>query len=229
MTADLRAVLFDFDGTLWDSETAVYGVFRDLYEEHGHELTLPTWSAAIGTVGGFDPYEELGRLRGLTFDHEAIARTEQRIREAADHVPLRPGIAALLRQLDEAGVRRALVSSDRSEWLVTHLERLGWPDGWSAMVCADGDTTRAKPNPHLYLAALELLDVPAGATFAVEDSPNGIRAAKAAGIPCLCIPNEAAGLDLSEADLVFPTFEGLDVEEVWNALGRGGVRPDRSG
>lgn len=230
MTAGLRAVLFDFDGTLWDSETAVYGVFRDLYEEHGHELTLPTWSAAIGTLGGFDPYEELGSLRGLPFDHEEIARTEDLVRAAADHVPLRPGIAALLRQLDEAGVRRALVSSDRSEWLVTHLERLGWPDGWSAMVCADGDAARAKPNPHLYLAALELLDVPAGATFAVEDSPNGIRAAKAAGIPCVCIPNEAtAVLDLSEADLVFPTFEGLDVEEVWHALGRGGVRPDRSG
>ncbi len=230
MTTDLRAVLFDFDGTLWDSETAVYGVFRHLYEEHGHELTLPTWSAAIGTLGGFDPYAELGRLRGLTFDHEEIARTEDLVRAAADHVPLRPGIAALLRQLDEAGVRRALVSSDRSEWLVTHLERLGWPDGWSAMVCADGDAARAKPNPHLYLAAIELLDVPAGATFAVEDSPNGIRAAKAAGIPCVCIPNEAtAGLDLSEADLVFPTFVGLDVEEVWNALGRGGVRRDRSG
>jgi HAD superfamily hydrolase (TIGR01509 family) len=230
MTTDLRAVLFDFDGTLWDSETAVYGVFRHLYEEHGHELTLPTWSAAIGTLGGFDPYAELGRLRGLTFDHEEIARIEDLVRAAADHVPLRPGIAALLRQLDEAGVRRALVSSDRSEWLVTHLERLGWPDGWSAMVCADGDAARAKPNPHLYLAAIELLDVPAGATFAVEDSPNGIRAAKAAGIRCVCVPNEAtAGLDLSEADLVFPTFEGLDVEEVWNALGRGGVRPDRSG
>jgi HAD superfamily hydrolase (TIGR01509 family) len=231
MTADLRAVLFDFDGTLWDSETAVYGVFRDLYEEHGHELTLPTWSAAIGTLDGFDPYEELGRLRGLPFDVDEVrARTEERIRGAADGVPLRPGVAAFLRQLDQAAVRRALVSSDRSEWLVTHLERLGWPDGWSAMVSADGDATRAKPNPHLYLAALELLDVPAGATFAVEDSPNGIRAAKAAGISCVCIPNEAtAGLDLSEADLVFPTFEGLDVEEVWNALGRGGVRPDRSG
>ena len=116
MTPDLRAVLFDFDGTLWDSETAVYGVFRDLYEEHGHELTLPTWSAAIGTLGGFDPYEELGRLRGLPLDVEDVrARTEDLVRAAADHVPLRPGIAALMRQLDEAGVRRALVSSDRSE------------------------------------------------------------------------------------------------------------------
>ena len=55
--------------------------------------------------------------------------------------------------------------------------------------------------------------------FAIEDSPNGIRAAKAAGLRCLCVPNEAtAGLDLSEADLVVPTFEGLSVDEVWARL-----------
>ena len=146
-------------------------------------------------------------------------------------VPLRPGVEAFLRQLDDAGVPRALVSSDRTEWLVTNLERLGRPDGWAAMVCADGDAARAKPNPHLYEAALELLGVPAVATFAIEDSPNGIRAAKAAGIPCLCVPNEAtAELDLSEADLVVPTFEGLSVDDVWNALRRkevGEVAQDR--
>ena len=89
------------------------------------------------------------------------------------------------------------------------------------MVCADGDAARAKPNPHLYEAALELLGVPAPRTLAVEDSPNGIRAAKAAGIPCLCVPNEATvELDLSGADLVVPTFEGLSVEDVWTELGR---------
>ena len=61
---NLRAVLFDFDGTLWDSETAVFGVFRELYREHGHELTLGTWSAAIGALGGFDPYASLNQLAG---------------------------------------------------------------------------------------------------------------------------------------------------------------------
>ncbi|HET7927939.1 MAG TPA: HAD-IA family hydrolase [Actinomycetota bacterium] len=214
-----EAVLIDFDGTLWDSETAVFGVFRGLFADHGQELLLQTWSAAIGTIGGFDPYAYLAQLVDGMDVEQARERTEQRIREAVREVPLRPGVDAFLRQLDEAGVRRALVSSDRSEWLLTNLERLGGPEGWAAMVSADGDASRAKPNPHLYEAALELLDVRTSQAFAIEDSPNGIRAAKAAGLPCLCVPNEAtARLDLSEADLVVTTFEGLSVEEVWSDL-----------
>jgi beta-phosphoglucomutase-like phosphatase (HAD superfamily) len=122
------------------------------------------------------------------------------------------------------------VSSDRSEWLVTHLERLGWPDGWAAMVCADGDASRAKPNPHLYLAALELLEVPGRLDVRDRGLAERIRAAKAAGIPCVCVPNEAtAGLDLSEADLLVPTFEGLDVDDVWSALGSRRVRRPPTG
>lgn len=222
----LRAVLFDFDGTLWDSETAVFGVFRDLYADHGHELTLQTWSAAIGTVGGFDAYGTLNELAGGGLEIEDLAaRTEERIAAAVREVPLRPGVGAFLDRLDDVGVRRALVSSDRTGWLVTNLERLGRPDGWAAMVCADGDAARAKPNPHLYEAALELLGVPAREAFAIEDSPNGIRAAKAAGLPCLCVPNDAtARLDLSEADVVLPTFEDLSVDDVWTVLTNGRSR-----
>jgi HAD superfamily hydrolase (TIGR01509 family) len=221
VSADLpRAVLFDFDGTLWDSEVAVFGVLRELYREHGQELELETWAAAIGTVGGFDPYVALGELAGGALDVPSIRdRTEERVREAARREPLRPGVEAFLRSIDEGGVPRALVSSDRSAWLVEHLERLGWPEGWAAMVCADGEISRAKPNPHLYLAALELLDVRAGSTFAIEDSPNGIRAAKAAGVPCVCVPNAVTiALDLSEADATFPSLEGLAVEDVWRAV-----------
>lgn len=216
----LRAVLFDFDGTLWDSETAVFGVFRELFAEHGHELTLQTWSAAIGTVGGFDVYGALHELAGGELEIEDLsAQTEERIAEAVCDVPLRPGVDAFLDRLDEAGIRRALVSSDRTEWLVMNLERLGRQDGWAAMVCADGDAARAKPNPHLYEAALELLEVQARDALAVEDSPNGIHSAKAAELPCLCVPNEAtAQLDLSGADLVVATFEDLSVDDVWTAL-----------
>ena len=220
MTALPSAVLFDFDGTLWDSETVVFGVFQDLYREHGLELSLETWSAAIGTVGGFDPYATLDERVGGGIDVPRIrAITEERIHRECRKAPLRPGVGAFMEQLDDAAVPRALVSSDRSAWLVAHLDRLGWPDGWAAMVCANGVASHAKPNPHLYEAALEVLDVPATDAFAIEDSPNGIRAAKAAGLPCVCIPNEVtASLDLSEADVTFPTFEGLIVEDVWRTL-----------
>lgn len=216
----LRAVLFDFDGTLWDSESAVFEVMRDLYREHGQELTLETWSGAVGTVGGFEPYATLHRLVGPGMDVDAVRdSTEARILEAAREVPMRPGVEVFLRQVDEAGVARALVSSDRSEWLVTNLERLGWSHGWAAMVCAEGIAEHAKPDPHLYLAALEILDVPPTSALAVEDSPNGIRAAKAAGVPCLCVPNAITEtLDLSGADALSSSFDGLDLLGVWSAV-----------
>lgn len=225
MTRSLRAVLFDFDGTLWDSEAMVFRVMAELYREHGFELTLETWSSAIGTVGGFDPYGELHALTGGAFDLEDVSeRTEARIREAAADVPLRPGVDSFLRQVDTAGLSRALVSSDTTTWISTNLERLGWAEGWAAVVCANGTVEHAKPSPHLYLAAIEALDVAVAQTFAVEDSPNGIRAAKAAGIPTIAVPNEVtARLDLSEADLVFPSLEGLSVEGVREALSA--IRP----
>ncbi len=228
-TERLRAVLFDFDGTLWDSETAVFGAMRHLYRRHGHELSLETWSKAIGTAGGFDPYAALHELTGAGFDLDGVrTSTEERIRRAAHRVTMRPGVEAFLRQLDRAGVRRALVSSDTISWLRTHLERMGWWEGWAAMVCADGIAAHAKPRPYLYSAALEMLGVPATATFAVEDSPHGIRAARAAGVSCVCVPNEVtAQLDLSEADVVFPSFEGLTVEAVWSELKRATARPFR--
>jgi HAD superfamily hydrolase (TIGR01509 family) len=213
------AVLFDFDGTLWDSEGAVFEEFRKLYRELGHELSPEDWATVIGTLD-VDPYARLQELAGVSMDLGAIeARTEELIRQVASTVPLRPGVEALLRDVDRAGVRRALVSSDRSEWLVGHLERLGWEDGWSAIVCADGVLERSKPRPHLYLATLDILEISPDDAFAIEDSPNGIRAAKAAGLRCVCVPNDlTASLDLSMADVVVPSFEGVRLEELWLKL-----------
>jgi HAD superfamily hydrolase (TIGR01509 family) len=229
MSARPQAVLFDFDGTLWDSETAVYEVMRDLYRGHGHELPIETWSEVVGTLDAFDPYVALHELTGAGFELDAVRDdTEERIRAAARDVTLRPGVDAFLRQVDEAGVPRALVSSDTAAWVRTNLEHLGWSGGWAAIVCADGVVEHSKPKPYLYLTALEALGVPASSAFAVEDSPNGIRAAKAAGLRCVCVPNEITSrFDLSEADLVYPSFEGVTLDGVWSDLE--GLGPTDSG
>lgn len=217
----VRAVLFDFDGTLWDSESAVFEVFRGLYRDHGHDLPVETWAAAIGTIGGFDPYDALQRLVAGTLDLAAVeARTEDRIDAAAAGVPLRPGVESFLDEVDRAGLARAIVSSDTTEWVTTHLRRLRRAEGWAAIVCADGARERAKPSPALYVEALQHVGVSEADAIAFEDSPNGIRAAKAAGIACVCVPNAlTAELDLSRADARFETFEGLRLREVVRALG----------
>jgi HAD superfamily hydrolase (TIGR01509 family) len=219
-TGELRAVLFDFDGTLWDSETAVFRVMRDLYRRHGQELSLETWAGAIGTLSGFDPYAALGELTDVGPEPEIVREeTEERIREAVRRLALRPFVEGFLRQVDEAGVPRALVSSDTQVWIRTNLEHLGCEEGWAAIVCADGVVAHSKPSPHLYRTALATLGASPSSAFAVEDSPNGIRAAKAAGLRCACVPNDVTvQLDLSEADVVYPSFEGLTVEGVWTAL-----------
>jgi beta-phosphoglucomutase-like phosphatase (HAD superfamily) len=96
-----------------------------------------------------------------------------------------------------------------------HLERLERAFGWHAIVTADHDPARAKPGPTLYLEALAALDVTAAEAVAFEDSPNGVRAAKAAGIYTVAIPNAVTrdyGLD--EADLVLDSLAELPPDDL---------------
>ena len=112
------------------------------------------------------------------------------------------------------------MSSSSRSWIDSNLERLGLVDGWATVVCADGDTTRCKPSPALYLEALELLGVAAAEAIAIEDSPNGITSARAAGIFCVGFPNDVTStLDLSYADLVVGSLEDVSLAEVLERVG----------
>ena len=115
------------------------------------------------------------------------------------------------------------MTSGPTEWVATHLERLGEADGWDCIICADHDATLAKPAPTLYRRALAALDVSAAEAVAVEDSPNGVRAAKAAGIFCVAVPNPVtADLDLSEADVVVGSLADLPLTDLLSRARRPG-------
>jgi HAD superfamily hydrolase (TIGR01509 family) len=129
--------------------------------------------------------------------------------------PLRPGVAAYLEDAHSRGISVAIVSSSPRSWIDRNLLRLGLRDGWDAIICADGDTERCKPSPALYLEALDALDLDAEEAIAIEDSPNGITAARAAGLFCVAVPNEVTGgLDLSHADLLIESFEDVPLAEL---------------
>jgi HAD superfamily hydrolase (TIGR01509 family) len=212
----VRAFLFDFDGLILDTETASRAGWQWLYQELGHELPPDKWALMVGTVDGWDIWGHLEELAGpldRTSWNEKRYAHEVTLLEAEE---LRPGIADYLSFAEQHGLKRAIVSSASRRWIDMHLERLERMVGWDAIVTADHDATRAKPQPTLYLEALEKLDVRAGEAVAFEDSPNGASAAKAAGIYVVGIPNAVtADLGLDEAaDLVVDSLADLPPAEL---------------
>jgi HAD superfamily hydrolase (TIGR01509 family) len=217
----VRAFLFDFDGLILDTETASRGGYEWLYEKHGQELPPDLWALCVGTIDGWDPWEHLEGIVG-PIDRESWNERryahELSLLEAEE---LRPGIADYLAFAAERGLRRAIVSSASRKWIDMHLERLERAVGWDAVVTADHDPERAKPAPTLYLEALDLLGVAPEEAVAFEDSPNGAKAAQAAGIFVVGVPNSiTADLGLGETtDLLVDSLADLDPEDLIATVG----------
>jgi HAD superfamily hydrolase (TIGR01509 family) len=213
----IRAFLFDFDGLILDTEFASRAGWQRLYREHGHELPNDLWATLVGTTHApWDPMTHLEELVGEPLEREALNERryahELALIEAEE---LRPGIADYFAAARQRGLKRAIVSSSNRRWVDMHLERLEEAVGWDAICTADRDPARAKPSPTLYLEALDLLGVAAAEAVAFEDSPNGIRAAKAAGIFTVAVPNEITrDLGVDEADLVVGSLADLPPDEL---------------
>lgn len=197
-----RAVVFDFDGLLLETEGPVYQAWAETYAEFGCELSLLEWSRTIGRVDHFDPLEELERRLGRGLAPEVNERRRRRRDEILLAQDPCAGALDTLREAKELGLATAVASSSSAEWVGSHLRRLDLDGYIDHLSCYDG-TTPAKPSPDLYLRALELLGVTAGEAVAFEDSQNGLTAAKAAGLVCVVVPTAMTGhLDFRAADLV---------------------------
>jgi putative hydrolase of the HAD superfamily len=213
----IRGLLFDFDGLLVDTETPARLAYEELYREHGHELPLDKWATLVGTIGAeFDPDAHLEQLIGRPLDQVALAeRRRAREFELSDLEDLRPGIADYVAEAERRGLKTAIVSSSTTEWIDRHLRRLDRLDHWDAIVAANGDVERAKPQPDLYVEALDLLGLQPSEAIAFEDSLNGIRAAKSAGIFVVAVPNSITEtFALDEADLLTASLEELPFEQL---------------
>jgi HAD superfamily hydrolase (TIGR01509 family) len=211
----LEAVVFDFDGLILDTEMPEFTSWCEVFESHGHVLEFDDWARGIGTRDGFDPYALLEELTARTLDRETI-RSVRRPRnlELLLNLPLMPGVLERLDEAKSLGLRVGLASSADSDWVCGHLERFALLDRFDALVCA-GSTLAAKPYPAVYQRALADLGVLAGAAIAFEDSPNGIAAAKAAGVYCLAVPNELTSrLDLSAANERITSLADVSLEHL---------------
>lgn len=211
----IKAVVFDFDGTLADTETCAYEVMCDIYAEHGQELTKETWGLAIGTHGGFDPRADLEQRTGKKLDREAFhARFRALHEERVTRLALRPGVLDRLEEARRLELKIGLASSSDREWLEKNTKMLGIRD-YFEVICSSDDVERVKPDPALYLLATQKLGVPGNEAIAIEDSMNGLRAAKAAGLVALVTPNPVTShMDFTGADLIVRDLEQITFAEV---------------
>jgi beta-phosphoglucomutase-like phosphatase (HAD superfamily) len=187
----LKAVIFDFDGTILDTESPTFHAWQQLYDAHGQVLTFDEYSAAIGAdYNAFDPRRTLEERCGRQLDWERLD-AERRggcLEVICAQTPL-PGICRLLEEAHELNLRCAIASSSPSEWVRGHLDRVGLLKWFHFISCAENGCP-TKPSPEVYLRALRGLGVSASEALAVEDSPNGVRATQRAGITCIIVPNQ---------------------------------------
>jgi HAD superfamily hydrolase (TIGR01509 family) len=208
----IQGLLFDFDGLLVDTESPSRLGWEEIYREHAHDLPQDQWATLVGTIGApFDPAGHLEELIGRPLDRDELRKRKRaRSHELADLEKLRPGVEEYFVEAERLGLKTGVVSSSEEWWIERHLGRLGRLEGLDTIVAANGDTSRAKPQPDLYLDALERLGLQPDEAIAFEDSPNGVTAAKAAGLFCVAVPNPiTATLALDDADLVLESLTDL--------------------
>ena len=211
----IRALIFDFDGLILETEEPVFLSWQELYREHGCQLSFDDWATIIGTMDAdFDPLKSLEDCIGRSLPDNRAQRRLQRETELILERPALPGVEKYLKDAQRLGLRIGLASSSPCSWVTNHLTRLRLIDYFQAIRGRD-DVKLTKPDPELYLAAAEGLGVPTEEAIALEDSPNGITAAKRAGMYCVAVPNVLTRrLPLEQADLRLDSLIDLPLEEL---------------
>jgi HAD superfamily hydrolase (TIGR01509 family) len=197
------AVVFDFDGTILDSETAEFESHEQLFSECGATLTVEEWCEGVGIVTPADHW--FVRLRDRAthppIDYEQFVERRRAYFRARVRWELMPGIAELLDELTGAGVPCAVASTATGDWVTRALRDLGLATRFDAVVTGD-EVEHGKPAPDVYLEAARRLGIDPRWCVAVEDSGPGLTAASAAGMKTVVIPHTLSlNHDFANADL----------------------------
>lgn len=198
----IEALIFDFDGLIIDTETPEFVSWQEVFQSYGVELERRIWEGFIGRgFGSFDVYQHLSNLSGQPIDRDVVrSRMRFRYLERIEGNPVLPGVEDYILTAKDMGLKLAIASSSRGGWASSHLEQRGLLSHFEFVLSGD-DVTNVKPDPELYIKASRRLGVRPENALAIEDSANGLKAAKAAGLYCVVVPNPMTkGMPLTDAD-----------------------------
>jgi HAD superfamily hydrolase (TIGR01509 family) len=231
----LEALVFDLDGTLADTEETHRQAFNAAFIEFGlwWDWSPPLYGRLLAVSGGKERLRRyIGTLGLPAAERDRLLLTVPALHETKTRIytelitrgqrPLRPGVLPLLRAAKTAGLKLAIASTTTSANVAALLQaNLGAASDIGFEVIACGDQVKEKkPAPDIYRLVLASLRLAPEACIAFEDSLNGLRAAKAAGLATVVTPSRwTVEQDFAAADLVLPTLEGLDLPRLDRLLG----------
>jgi HAD superfamily hydrolase (TIGR01509 family) len=214
----LKALIFDFDGLILDTETPEVLVWQSIYREHGFELPVDEWAKTIGGWGisDFDAAEHLSSLSQGRLDPVS---SRSRYRREADEIihasSILPGVISLIEQAREINLRIAIGSSSPHSWVDAHLKRLDIQHYFDQVICQDDvPPGRTKPHPDIYLKVLKLLNARSDEAAVFEDSVNGVTAARRAGIFVVGVPNQLTSQMGVSGDITVSSLAQVSLDDL---------------
>jgi HAD superfamily hydrolase (TIGR01509 family) len=195
----IRALIFDFDGLILDTETALIDAYGDVHGAHGIAFDKPLFARSVGHADyAFDPWKGFG----AGADHSALERERRAFNRTRNEAqPILPGVVALIGEARAAGLKVGLASNSMHDHVEGHLGRLGLLGSFDFLACRE-DVAAPKPEPDLYRLVLNHFGVRPHEAIAFEDSHTGTLAAKRAGVWVVAVPNESTGHhDFGHVDL----------------------------
>ena len=216
----IDTIIFDFDGVIIDTETPDFLTWQKTFQSFGVHLEMELWLDHVGGRSSqFDVFKHLQDLTGLTLDESEIKQGRRReYLDLVESYPLMPGVLDYLEICKSNALRVGLASSSPRDWVEGHLSRMDILEYFDCIRSSD-DVRNAKPHPDLYISCMEGLKATPKSSMAIEDSPNGVTAAKGADMWCVAIPNSITTyLPFEKADLVLESLAEVSLLDLINEL-----------
>lgn len=212
----LKGIIFDFDGLILDTELPGFIAWKEIFDRYQVPFTFQHWHKAIGTgPSAYDPAIDLCSQVMESLNPDEIRQNQlRRAYEILEKTSALPGVLDVIEDAKKAGIKMAVASSSPRDWVINHLTRLELVSVFDFILTAE-DVLNVKPQPDLFQLALKKLGISASEAVVFEDSPNGIKAARAAGIFVIVVPNEITkSMDTSEADRQIGSFEEITLSQL---------------
>jgi HAD superfamily hydrolase (TIGR01509 family) len=216
----IKGIIFDFDGLICDTETPEVKAWEKLFSDFGLIFPFDRYQQTIGAVHNDEsPFLFLEEMVGHSVERNKEREKYLEYRTALiEKEAARPGIEEYLQESKVLNLKIGLASSSPRSWIDHHLNRLNLQDYFDCIKTFN-DVTATKPDPELFLSTIECMDLNKDEIFALEDSENGVIAAKAAGIKVVVYPNPVTEIyQFKNADLVVSSLESLTLGQLIKIL-----------